>query len=137
MGMSGQDLQRVPEGRLARYPRCMAFVPAPMDDVQRSIANDVINALAIGDLDVVWPGLADADGRRVWVTPPLLSVAAGILTVLATGTAEKPWPFNDTLWDEHLPEQKPATATEWRRANFALHAAGCLAAGIWLDVGVT
>ncbi len=27
--------------------------------------------------------------------------------------------------------------SEWRRASFAVHAAGCLAAGVWLDVGAT
>lgn len=57
--------------------------------------------------------------------------------MLAGADTRKPWQYTDELWDEHLPDQKPRTAAEWRHANFAIHAAGCLAGGIWLDVGRT
>lgn len=115
----------------------MAFVPAPMDDVQRTVAANVVNALAAGDLHVVRPALTAAERKRIRLSPPLLSVAGGVLAVLAGEDTGRPWQFTDELWDEHLPDQKPGTAAEWRHTNFALHAAGCLAGGIWLDVGRT
>ena len=115
----------------------MAFVPVPMDDVQRTVAADVVDALAAGHLAVVRPALAAAERKRIWLSPPLLSVAGGVLGVLAGADTRKPWQYTDELWDEHLPDQKPRTAAEWRHANFAIHAAGCLAGGIWLDVGRT
>ncbi len=43
--------------------------------------------------------------------------------------------LEESVWGDHLPDRKPHGRSEWRNANYALHAAGCLAAGVWLDVG--
>jgi hypothetical protein len=111
----------------------MGFVPAPMDDVQRA----VIEAITDGSVDRARPGLIAAESNRIWLSPPALTVAAALLTVLATEVPDRPWAFTDALWDEHLPDQKPGTEAEWRRASYAVQAAGRLAGGVWLDVGTT
>ena len=66
---------------------------------------------------------------------PLLSVAAGLLTVVTASADASPWEFTDDLWDRYLPECKPTGRTDWRRASFAVQAAGWPAAGVRLDVG--
>lgn len=120
----------------------MDQIRVPLNDRQRAVATDVVLALEVEDWTALFDELAvAADSKvkrnRLWLSPPLLGVAAALLTVIADAAPEKPWQFTDDLWDEHLPDRKPHGRTQWRKASFAVHAAGCLAAGVWLDVGLT
>ena len=63
--------------------------------------------------------------------------AAALLTVVTASADASPWAFTDDLWDRYFPDCKPVGRTDWRKASFAVQAAGCLAGGVWLDVGVT
>ena len=123
--------------RLGGYRPIVGLVLAPMDDVQRVVAADVAMALGVEDWTALRARLLAAERNRVWLAPPLLSVAAGLLTVVTASADASPWGFTDDLWDRYLPECKPAGRADWRKASFAVQAAGCLAAGVWLDVGVT
>ncbi|MFN2538397.1 MAG: hypothetical protein ABR549_09625, partial [Mycobacteriales bacterium] len=115
----------------------MGIVSTQLDDVQRAVAVDVAVALGVDDWTALRAQLMAAENNKVWLSPPLLSVAAGLLTIITSSANTRPWSFTDDLWDRYLPEEKPQGRSEWRKASFAVQAAGCLAAGIWLDVGVT
>jgi hypothetical protein len=59
------------------------------------------------------------------------------MRVITDASPDRPWRFTVDLWDRYLPDAKPVGASQWRRASFATQAAGCLAGGVWLDVGAS
>jgi hypothetical protein len=64
--------------------------------------------------------------REVWIPPATLVVAAALIQIIVEGRAG-PWELDEALWGQILPERLPTGRSEWRNANYALQAAGCLA----------
>lgn len=117
-----------------RYLASVSF-QAPMSDVQRAVIADVVAAIAPDDFDGVRERLITPK-KGLWLPAPLLTVAAALIDVVVAARADPgPWMVEESVWDDYLPERRPRGRSEWRNANYALHAAGCLAAGVWLDVG--
>jgi hypothetical protein len=108
-----------------------------MDELQRAVLVELVQKVATGEYDAMRPALDAAERNRVWLSPPLIAVAAGLVCILTSELDERPWQVSDGLWEDHLPELRPSGASEWRRATLALHAAASLAGGVWLDVGRT
>lgn len=77
--------------------------------------------------------LGELEDRKVWLSPPLLGVAAVEVSLIASRSPEL-WQVDEDLWGRYLPDRRPSGKFQWRHANYALHAAGCLAGGLWLDV---
>lgn len=115
----------------------MATIEVPLNDVQRAVATEVALALADEDWTALRRQLETAEGNKVWLSPPLLGVAAALMRVITEASTERPWPFTDDLWDRYLPDSKPVGASQWRKASLATQAAGCLAGGVWVDVGAS
>jgi hypothetical protein len=108
---------------------------APMSQEQRDVLSDVVKALGRGELARLRTQFQQVN-RGPWLPPPLLTVAGALLGVLVDARGgEGPWVLEESVWEEFLPDRQPVGRSEWRNANYALHAAGCLAAGVWLDVG--
>lgn len=91
--------------------------------------------LETADLDRVRPVLAAADAERVWVSPPLIVVSAALIHLVTAELTDGPWEVSDDLWAEYLPVARPSGSSTWRKTSYALQATGCLAGGLWLDVG--
>jgi hypothetical protein len=108
-----------------------------MEDAQRAVLAELVQGVGAGGYDALRPMLEAASHNRVWVTPPLIAVAAGLVRVLTDELDERPWRANDALWEQYLPDQRPSGRSGWSRSNLALHAAASLAGGVWLDVAAT
>lgn len=106
----------------------------PMDELQRAVLAELVQTVATGEYDAVRPALDAAERNRVWLPPPLIAVAAGLVCVVTSELDVRPWQVSDDLWEEHLPELRPSGRSEWRRAILTLNAAAALAGGVWLDV---
>jgi hypothetical protein len=119
------------------YGLRVATIEVSLNDVQRAVAIEVALALGDGDWTALRLQLATAESNKVWLSPPLLAVAAALMRVITDASTERPWPFTDDLWDRYLPDAKPVGASQWRKASLATQAAGCLAGGVWLDVGAS
>ena len=108
---------------------------APMSDEQRVVLADVLTAIGGDQVQGLRERLHPL-AKGVWLPAPLLTAAAALVNVVVDARVDDvPWLLDEALWDEYLPDRRPAGRSEWRNANFAVHAAGCLAAGVWLDVG--
>jgi hypothetical protein len=109
---------------------------APMSDEQRAQVEAVVEAVGRQTLADLREQFHTQEGL-LWLPPPLLTVAAALIEIIVAGQGEDgaPWAWAEPLWEQHLPERRPSGRAEWRNANYALYAAGCLAAGVWLDVG--
>ena len=131
---SARILPHPPDGSYVR--RVTLDLPA-MDDMQRAVMVELVQTVGTRDYDAMRPALAAAEQNRVLLTPPLISVAAALLRVLADQADEPPWRYSGRLWNDHLPDLRPAGRSEWRRATLTLHAAAGLSGGVWLDVEET
>jgi len=106
-----------------------------MSDEQQAVVRRVVAAPGQGGFPQLRAELATAQ-QGLWLPPPLLTVAAALITVIVHARrGDVPWQLEESFWEEYLPDRMPTGRSEWRNANYAVHAAGCLAAGIWLDVG--
>ena len=106
-----------------------------MSDEQLAVVRDVVAAVGAGDLQGLRERLQPL-AKGMWLPAPLLTVAGALINVVVDARGDQvPWLLEESMWDEYLPDRLPAGRSEWRNANYAMHAAGCLAAGIWLDVG--
>lgn len=98
-----------------------------------AVVGSTLSAVRTEDFD----GLREALGRSardgVWLPPPVLAVAAALIAV-AVEPEPMPIELDEGVWDAFLPGCRPQGRSEWRNANYALQAAGCLAGGVWLDV---
>ena len=92
-----------------------------------------VSAVRTGEFDASRARLASLADDRVWLPPPLLTVAAALL-VVRVEAQPGPLGLDERVWDTFLAESRPQGRSEWRNANYALQAAGCLAGGLWLDV---
>jgi hypothetical protein len=103
-------------------------------DRQRNAQLLVVEAIGRSTFDEARSQLQELVREREWLSPPVLSVGAALVQVL-TDDGARLFEFDERLWEELLPDSRPRGKSEWRNANYAVHAAGCLAAGMWLDVG--
>jgi hypothetical protein len=101
----------------------------------------------LGALEIVLSGVreADVEGVReqlqslilgpkpVWLPRHSSTVVAGLATLVVAAN-DGLWEFGEDVWDKYLPVARPSGRSEWRNANYALHAGACLAGGVWLDV---
>lgn len=115
----------------------MTVLVPPLDTSQRRLVSEVVRAVGAENLDGLRPLLAKAEADRVWVTPPLLVVSAAVIQVITAGLTDHPWDLPDDPWSDYLPDARPTSRSGWRKTSYALQAAGCLAGGVWLDVGAT
>ncbi len=72
------------------YRPLVGLVLAPMADVQRVVAVEIAVALGVDDWSALGAQLLAAERNRVWLSPPLLSIAAGVLTVVTSAADESP-----------------------------------------------
>ena len=101
-----------------------------MSHEQQELVPDVAAAVGgDGDFSRLRQDLA-ALKSGPWLPPPLLTVAAGLIVVIVEARKDQaPWVLQESLWEQYLPERKPAGRSQWRNANYAPQAAGCLAGG--------
>ncbi|MDX6219770.1 MAG: hypothetical protein QOJ48_1451 [Frankiales bacterium] len=131
------DRESLAPGDERVYRPAVVTMEVPLDDIQRAVAVDVAVALESEDWTALRMQLVAAERNKVWLSPPLLGVAAALIQAITASAPERPWSFTNDLWDQYLPDAKPFGGTQWRKASFATQAAGCLAGGVWLDVGAT
>jgi hypothetical protein len=105
-----------------------------MSAEQRTVLDQVAAAAGRADFSPLRDQLP-ALARSIWLPPPLLTGAAALIRVIVDARGDQaPWLVEESIWEQHVPARMPAGRSEWRNAHYALHAAGCLAAGVWLDV---
>jgi hypothetical protein len=117
------------------YGHGMSVRRPAMSERQLEVQERVVRAIAEDDFGVV-AGELDrlVLAERVWLPPPLLAVAAALIGFVVESEGG-PWEIGDDLWERLGPDRMPSGRSQWRNASYAVHAAGCLAGGVWLDVG--
>lgn len=100
---------------------------------QLAVVESTVTAVGTGGFDDLRESLGRSARDGVWLPPPVLAVAAALIAV-AVEPESTPLELDEGVWDAFLSECRPQGRSEWRNANYALHAAGCLAGGVWLDV---
>jgi len=112
----------------------MALRMPSLNPLQLEAQSVVVAGLTEGNrLEQAGQRLGELENRKAWLAPPLLGVAAVEVSLIASRSPEL-WQVEGDLWERYLPDQRPSGKYQWRHANYALHAAGCLAGGLWLDV---
>ena len=100
---------------------------------QLAIVGLTLSAIRTEDFDSLREALGRSAREGVWLPQPVLAVAAAVIAI-AVQPESTPIELDEAVWDTFLPECRPQGRSEWRNANYALQAAGCLAGGVWLDV---